>query len=107
MCKNDSASTGTPPSTAGSATATPDFAELLAAPAGPDVIRALTVIDPYELSGRTGWCCWRSRSPSRTAEEQHAIVARTRTVEMYPEPDAMATISTGRPRTRPPRSWKP
>jgi hypothetical protein len=33
----------------------------------------------------------------RTAEQQHAIAVQSRTVEMYPEPDAMATISTVQP----------
>ena len=33
----------------------------------------------------------------RTAEQQHALAVQARTVEMYPEPDAMATISTVQP----------
>ena len=33
----------------------------------------------------------------QTAEEQHASAMQTRTVQMYPEPDAMATISTVQP----------
>ena len=33
----------------------------------------------------------------QTAEEQHASAMQTRTVELYPEPDAMATISTVQP----------